>query len=175
MYLLKNKKFHLAKRLSYTKRYVDDVCIANYTGFENLITEIYPQDLLMERSGDNNKNVNFLDVSINIQSSGIITNIYNKVDDFNFSVVSLTFPHSNISMEVGYNIFYSQLLRYYRICSRECDFINITKKLYKVLLNRRYDHWKMVLKFKRFIHEYNDILLKYNITNLSRWIKLILS
>ena len=58
----------------------------------------------MGRSGSNNKNVNYLDLNIDITSDGLSVSIYNKTDDFNFHVVSLTFPHGNISMEIGYNV-----------------------------------------------------------------------
>ena len=105
--LIKDKKFNLAKRLSSNKRYVDDLGVINYTSFTSRIPEIYPPDLLMERSGDDNKFVNYLDIAVNIYSHKVTTKMYNKVDDFNFEVVSFTFPHSNISINVGYNLFYS--------------------------------------------------------------------
>ena len=115
--LIKDKKFNLAKRLSNNKRYVDDLGVINYTSFASRIPEIYPPDLLMERSGNDNKFVNYLDIAVNIYSHKVTTKMYNKVDDFNFEVVSFTFPHSNISINIGYNLFYSQHNRYYKICS----------------------------------------------------------
>ena len=69
--LLTDKKIGLAKLLSNNARYVDDVSIFNYLNFANLISNIYPVDLVMERSGDNNKLVNYLDIQINISQSSI--------------------------------------------------------------------------------------------------------
>ena len=108
--LIKDKKFNLSKRLSKNKRYVDDLGVINYTSFASRIPEIYPP----ERSGNDNKFVNYLDIAVNIYSHKVTTKMYNKVDDFNFEVVSFTFLHSNIPINIGYNLFYSQLIRYYK-------------------------------------------------------------
>ena len=64
----------------------------------------------MERSGSNYKNVNYLDLNIEITPDGLSVLVYNKKDNFNFHVVSLAFPHGNIPMEIGYNVFFSQIL-----------------------------------------------------------------
>ena len=63
--LLKNKKFGLAKLLSSTSRYIDDVCLLNYKHFDLIIDRIYPSDLIAERNGDDEKIVDYLDVKIN--------------------------------------------------------------------------------------------------------------
>ena len=77
----------------------------------------------MERSGNDNKKVNYLDLNITINENGIDIKVYNKTEDFNFEVASLTFPHNNIPEEVGYNVFYSQVLRYGNICSKYSNYI----------------------------------------------------
>ena len=71
----------------------------------------------MEQSGSNNKNVNYSDLNIGITSDGLSVSVYLNTDNLNFHVVSLTFPHGNIPMEIGYNIFFSQILRYGNICT----------------------------------------------------------
>jgi len=60
------KKFGLAKLLSNNSRYIDDINIINYKRFSKIINEIYPTDLKVERSGDNDKIINYLDVTITI-------------------------------------------------------------------------------------------------------------
>ena len=90
--LIKQKKYGLAKLLSSCCRYVDDLMAINYLFFHNIIEEIYPESLKMERSGSNNKNVNYLDLNICIKESSLEITVYNKTDDFNFDVVSLTSP-----------------------------------------------------------------------------------
>ena len=84
--LIKDKKFSLAKLLSNNTRYVDDLATINYLHFERHIPHIYPSDLQMERSGNNNKDINYLDVNIQIGDNGISPRVYNKLNDFNFPV-----------------------------------------------------------------------------------------
>ena len=121
----------------------------------------------MERIGNDNKLVNYLDIAVNIYSHKVTTKMYNKVDDFNFEVVSFTFPHSNISINIGYNLLYSQLIRCYKICSEVQDFIHNSRKLYRELSLRGYSHWGLVRKFHLFIKNNSEIINKYNINDVT--------
>ena len=98
--LMKQKKFGLAKLLSSCCKYVDYLMTINYLFFHNIIKEIYPETLKIERSGSDNKNVNNLDLNNSIKENNLDITIYNKTDDFNFDVVSMIFPHSNIPEKV---------------------------------------------------------------------------
>ena len=128
--LLKSKKFNLARLLSNNCRYVDDINIINYQLFNNRAKEIYPVDLQLEKSGNDGKNVVYLDVRVRIGIDGVITSLYNKTDDFDFPVVNFTFPESNIPKQLGFNVFYGQVLRYStiffcqaRVCGSVCKII----------------------------------------------------
>ena len=57
--------------------------------FLNLIKLIYPEDLIAERSGSNDKNIDYLDVRIHI-GNDLRTCVFHKVDDFNFPVTYLS-------------------------------------------------------------------------------------
>ena len=127
MKIVSQGKCGLARLLSNNHRYVDDLAVINYLSFHMIIKDIYPPSLEMERVGTNNKNINYLDLKINIAET-ISVSVYNKTDDFDFNVISLSFPHSNIPLDVGYNVFYSQILRYGNICSRVEDFRQNCKK-----------------------------------------------
>ena len=127
----------------------------------------------MERSGNDNKFVNYLYIAVNIYSHKVTTKMYNKVDDFNFEVVSFTFPHSNISINIGYNLFYSQLIRYYKICSEVQDFIHSNRKLYRELSLRGYSHWGLVRKFHLFIKNNSEVINKYNINDVTEFTKVL--
>ncbi len=48
--------------------------------------------------------------------------IYNKTDHFNFEITSFTLPESNTHSQIGYNTFYSQLFRFYQLCSNLNNF-----------------------------------------------------
>ena len=55
---------------------------------------------------------------MDIKHNSISVSVFNKTDDFDFPVVSLTFPQSNIPMIVGYNVFYNQILRFGNTCTK---------------------------------------------------------
>ena len=46
-----------------------------------------------------------------------VTGIYHKVDDFNFEVIGYPFPNSNIHSSLDYYTFYSQLIKFHRLCN----------------------------------------------------------
>ena len=165
--LIKDKKFSLAKLLSNNTRYVDDLGTLNYLHFDKLIPKIYPSDLKMERSGNDNKNVNYLDVNIQIGDDGVSTRVYNKLDEFNFPIVMFTFPNGNIPVKIGYNVFYSQVLRYSNIYSHVSSFISAVNKLYNLLINRSYDYTKLQREFMELMRNRPEILLKYRIKDIN--------
>ena len=117
----------------------------------------------MERSGNDNKDVNYLDLNIKIGINGPSISVYNKTDDFDFNVVSLTFPHSNIPLDVGYNIFFSQILRYGNISSNLENFLKPLRKTFQILLSRGYKYRKLVKCIKKCFQKYDSIFRKYNI------------
>ena len=165
--LIKDKKFSLAKLLSNNTRYVDDLGTLNYLHFDKLIPKIYPSDLKMERSGNDNKNVNYLDVNIQVGDDGVSTRVYNKLDEFNFPIVMFTFPNGNIPVKIGYNVFYSQVLRYSNIYSHVSSFISAVNKLYNLLINRSYDYTKLQREFMELMRNRPEILLKYRIKDIN--------
>ena len=165
--LVKEKKIGLARLLSQNSRYVDDINIINYQKFINLIPQIYPVDLEVERSGNNNKVVCYLDVKIVITENGIHTKVYNKVEDFDFPVVTFTFPSGNIPIYIGYNIFYGQVLRYSRICSLKEDFILKTASLFVTLNNRGYCERNLLGSFKKVFTKDHFILFKYGYNHIA--------
>lgn len=120
----------------------------------------------MERSGDDNKNINYLDIGIHIGPASIATSLYNKVDDFNFPVVMYTFPHGNMPVDIGYNVFYGQCLRYSIICSHINSFIIAVNKLYRILVSRGYRHNLLYSKFHVLLRNKPNILLKYKIYDI---------
>ena len=60
-----DNKFGLARLLWNTSRYrpIDDLMLINYNHFDTLVNKIYPVDLLAERSGDDDENVDYFDVN----------------------------------------------------------------------------------------------------------------
>ena len=112
--------------------------------FDTLLKDIYPHDLLASRSGNNNKNVNYLDTNISIHEGCCKVEVYHKVDEFNFPVVLYTFPSSNMPIRIGYNVFEAQLLRFARISSSLPSFVSKAKSLYDIFKDRGYNQVQLL-------------------------------
>ena len=161
--LMRSKKFGLAKILSNTTRYIDDLCIINYSHFNNLILDIYPKSLEASRSGYDNKQVDYLDVKLKIGEHMIETSVYHKIDDFDFPVTLLTFPDNNMPYKLGIRVFAGQVIRYGRICSHIKDFINKTSKTLHILESRGYDKKLLRLETEKALHKHSSLLHKFGL------------
>ena len=89
-------------------------------------------------SGNNDKDVCYIDVRITIGSGEFATEVYNKVDEFSFPVVMFTFPSGNIPIQLGYDVFYGQIQRYAILCSKKSGFLYVSSKIFTTLYKRGY-------------------------------------
>ena len=163
--LLKDKKFSLAKLLSNNCRYVDDINVVNYKNFLDKAKEIYPADLILDRSGNNDRDVAYLDVRVTIDDNKISSSVFNKTDSFGFPVVNFTFPESNIPMQLGYDVFYGQILRYSRIFSDVHAFIDKSASLLHTFEDRGYLYRDLCRQFKRVFRKNYFIKYKFGFRN----------
>ena len=160
-------KLQLAKTLSNNKRYVDDLISLNYAHFGDLYKNIYPDGLLMERSGNDNRVVNYLDVRLEFDGIGnYTTTVYNKLDDFDFQIIQYTFSSGNMPHEIGHNIFYSEILRFAQLTSERKNFVTKVKRLYDMLVGRGYQKSSLIKKFRRVMGKHCHILTKYNVCDV---------
>ena len=171
--LLREKKWGLAKLLSDNSRYVDDVGIMNYKNFEGIVSKIYPPSLKVERNGNNDKIIDYLDVHIELTEGGVVTTVYNKVDSFDFEVVTFTFPSSNIPLQIGYNIFMGQLLRYAVIISCKENFVTKIKGSLVRLNRRGYEKNRLIKVAKRKFNERPFLLHKFGFAGVRQFIESI--
>ena len=144
----------LARALSNNSRYIDDISVLNYLGFGGLAKKIYHPSLLLEESTSSYHQDCFLDLNIRVYNQNFVIGIYHKVDDFNFEVINFPFPDSNIHSKVGYNAFYSQLVRFYRLCNNIYDFSTRVKLLFNKLEGRGYSANILKRFFLKFCSRY---------------------
>ena len=147
--------YTLAKLLSYNCRYLDDICTINLQNFGDIAKDIYDNTLVLEGSTCSYKQDTFLDLYIRVVDHKFITGIYHKVDDFNFEVISYPFPQSNVHSVLGYSTYYSQLIRFFRLCNNINDFLFRAKFSYSKLVKRGYKHNLLLKYFKKFCSAYN--------------------
>ena len=84
-----------------------------------------------------------------------VIKVYCKTDDYDFNVVTLPFLESNVAEEMCYNVYFGQVLRFLRICSKVVDFIERTKFLSDNLIARSYVKKKLATKLNQVLFRYN--------------------
>ena len=95
------------------------------------------------------------------------TKVYNKTDSFPFDVNSLPFVSSNISWDVCYLVFYSQVLRYQRLTSYLVDFEDRVRQLAGILLGRNYIRGRLRRQFCKVISKYRSEFERWDIPTVS--------
>ena len=157
----------LAKTLSNNSRYIDDILVCNSNDFKDIANKIYPNSIPLTQGNNDDYMENFLDINIVITNDKCILKIYHKVEDFDFNVISFPFPSSNIDNNITYNSYYSQLVRFCNICTKVEDFRSRAATLFRLLVNRGFDSYKLKHKFDQFRIHYADIILKFDIHNFT--------
>ncbi len=120
-------------------RYIDDLLLMNnYDLMKEVMTEIYPKELVLVPADNNDCAAPFLDLQLLITEGVISTSIYDKRDAFDFPIVN--FPHlsGNIPNKSAYGTFICELVRYTRGCTFLSDFASRTLLLVKKLKNQRF-------------------------------------
>ena len=152
------------RKLRHVYRYLDDILVFDVpkAEFEEILTEIYPASLPATHSSGNNQQCAFLDLDIRIQPSFKIT-VYDKTRDFNFTVVKFISASSCAPQQLGYNMLFSQLVRFARICSLQEDFASEMARAFASMRTNGFDHDKLITTFFRFAKNYSNLLLKFGL------------
>ena len=71
-----------------TSRYLDDILNINNVYFDNMVSQIYPSELQLNKANTSDANAPFLDLHLSISNDIISAKIYDKPDDFDFEIVN---------------------------------------------------------------------------------------
>ena len=163
--LMSKQNIVFARNFNFCFRYIDDLFVGNFPNFKNFIHSIYPRELEINSASNNVKNVAYLDLNITSDNNSLKFSVYDKREDFNFDIVNFPFIDSCIPKNSALGVFFSQLIRFARICTFFPDFQLKAKNLSKKLQNQGYlfrDLKKLTL---RFFKERHDLVINYRITD----------
>lgn len=146
-------------------RYIDDLIVFNSPDFKNIFPCIYPAELTLKNTSDNDNGYSFLDLNIRIEKT-LKIGVYDKRKNFNFNVVSLTNKNSCISNSIHLNTFISQLIRVKNICNNKTDYNIAQRDILTSLIGNGFQpvDLRRMLLHRRAIAE----RLSVNIDNISR-------
>ena len=152
---LYKKDYRRALALRNTFRLIDDISTLNSDGvFQELAREIYPSSLILNKENVNDNEADILDLNISLKDGKFICSVYDKRDEFKFSVVRLTPRFSNQSDNVGYCTFASQVIRFTRICNN-IDGVRVRILfLFNLFVSLGFDPCKLIKTFTNCINRH---------------------
>ena len=139
-----------------TSRYLDDLLNINNPYFEQMVGQIYPTELQLNKANSSDTEAPFLDLNLSITNVIVSSKIYDKRDDFNFALVNFPFLDGEVPHSPSYCVYISQLIRFARVCSNVEDFNNRNLFLTAKLLRQGYRYHKIRKAFSKFYHRHSE-------------------
>ena len=146
-----------------TSPYLDDLLNIDNPYFEQMVGQIYPTELQLNKDNSSDTEALFLDLNLSITNGIVSSKIYDKGDDFNLEKVNFPFLDGNVSRSYSYGVYISQLIRFTRVCSNVDDFNNRNLFLTAKLIKQGYRHNKIRKTFSKLYHRHSELIVKYSI------------
>ena len=126
-----------------TSRYLNDILDIINVYFDNMVSQIYPSELQINKANTSDTKAAFLDLQFSISNDIVSTKIYDKRDDFDFEIVNFPFLDGDVPSSTSYGVYISQLIRFARASSHVADFNTHNKLLAQKLLKQGYQYHKL--------------------------------
>ena len=136
MSLSDDKQADVIDGFNTTSRYLDDILNINNVYFDNMVSQIYPSELQLNKANASDTEAAFLDLHSSISNDIVSTKIYDKRDDFYFEIVNFPFLDGDVPRSTSYGVHISQLIRFARASSYVADLNTRNKLLTQKLLNK---------------------------------------
>ena len=91
MSLLDNNQTDIIEAFNSTSRYLDDLLDIDNPYFEQMVGQIYPIELQLNKANSSDTEALFLDLNLSISNGIVSSKIYDKRYDFNFEKVNVPF------------------------------------------------------------------------------------
>ena len=158
-----NNQADIIEAFNSTSRYLDDLLNIDNPYFEQMVGQIYPTELQLNKANSSDTEAPFLDLNLSITNRIVSSKIYDKRDDFNFEIVNFPFLDGDVPRSPSYGVYISQLIRFARVCSNVDDFNNRNLLLTAKLLKQGYRYHKNRKAFSKFYYRHSELIVKYNI------------
>ena len=145
-------------------RYLDDLLNTDNIYFDQLVDQIYPTELQLNRANSSDTEAPFLDLNLYISNGTVSTKIYDKRDDFDFDRVNFSFLDGDVPRRTSYGVYISQLIRFARASSNLNGFNYRNKALTAKLLRQGYRYFKLRKAFSKFYRRHSALLEKYSVS-----------
>ena len=82
-----NNQTDIIEVFNSTSRYLDDLLNIDNPYFEQMVGQIYPTELQLNKANSSDTEAPFLDLNLSITNGIVSSKIYDNRDDFNFEIV----------------------------------------------------------------------------------------
>ena len=110
-----NNQTDIIEAFNSTSRYLDDLLNIDNPYFEQMVGQIYPTELQLNKTNSSVTEALFLDLNLSITNGIVSSKIYDKRDDFNFEIVNFPFLDGDVPRSPSYAVYISQLIRFARV------------------------------------------------------------
>ena len=86
-----NNQTDIIEAFNPASRYLDDFLNIDNPYFEQMVGQIYPTELQLNKANSSDTEAPFLDLNLSITNGIASSKIYDKRDDFNFEIVNFPF------------------------------------------------------------------------------------
>ena len=162
--LSRENQAEIIEAFNSTSRYLDDLLNIDNLHFDQLVKDIYPTELQLNKANTSDTEAPFLDLNLSIANGIISSKIYDKRDDFDFDIVNFPFLDGDVPRRPSYGVYISQLIRFARASTRVNDFNNRNLFLTDKLLKQGYRYHKLRKAFSKFFHRHYELIEKYNVS-----------
>ena len=154
---IRAKKFHA------TSRFIDDLCPLNDGGeFAKSHKEIYSKEMELKKEHEG-QHATFLELDVTVTDKIFVYKLFDKRDDFPFSIVKMPFLSSNIPYNIFYNTILSEILRIARCSLLYPDFLTKSRELCCRMKRQGAEIIFSKCSLLRFMEKHSLTFMKYNV------------
>ena len=135
--------------------------------FGSILNTLYPIELEIKDTTYSVKSASYLDLHLIDNEGRLKTKLYDKSDDFSFTIVTFPFLRSDILAAPAYRVYISQLIRYSRACFSYHDFLDRGLLLTRKLLNQEFQMVKMKSSLRKFYGRHQEFIDSFH-----RWYRI---
>ena len=119
-----NNQADAIKAFNSTSRYLDDLLDIDNPYFKQMVDQIYPTELQLNKAHSFDTEAPFMDLDLSITNDIVSSQIKDKWDYFYFEIVNFPFLGGDVPGFPSYGVYISQLICFARVCSYVSDFNN---------------------------------------------------
>ena len=163
MSLSDDKQVDVIDAFNTTPRYLDNVLGINNVCFYNMVGQVYPSELQLNKANAFDTQAAFLDLHLSISNDIGSTKIYDKCDVFDFEIVNFPFLDGGVPRSASYGVHISQLICFARASGCVADFNAGGGLLTQKRLKQGYWYQKLRGSFSKFYRRCCGLISKFQV------------